>query len=210
MKIRTTVTLLILFSLVSTSFSTSVAAGNGVFLINNIDVIDSSGRKVDFNNPASINELITVKITLQYSGESEMELVKFFIEPFLGSYLKKEYNSGSEIPIYDPFSEVNLSKSMNNLFEINPIMIEKQNVKNGDIIYLNYSIMLKTSGTWNFNILITEVDNPEQILGGSSIYIHRNLPGYVDALIVIIPLILGGAMFGLVIIIERRSKIFKK
>lgn len=206
MMLRVVVPIIILISLFSISCPVSATA-EGDFFIENMTITDTSGNNVDYYNPVSIDETIRINITLHYTGYGDLNSVKISIKPFLGSYQKYEYLPGSEIPVIDPSSEVNLSISMNNLFEIFPRMNEIDQIQKDTRISLNYSLVIKTAGTWNYIILITTDDLPDQLLGGSTIYVARNFPDYLNTLNIAFPIIIGVIMFSVILTTERKGRL---
>jgi len=168
---------------------------------------DSMGRGDDYLNPAPINERINVTIRIDYFGDGNESNVVVAIQPYLNGYSTFKSSNEGDFPLYDPNQELNQSESMKNLYEIIPSgHVSINEVEPGKRTFLNYTLTLKTAGSWNFLIMVTLQNGTTYVLTGSTTYISRNLPIYLDDLLFAAPLIVGAGSVGLIMLYKNKHK----
>jgi hypothetical protein len=168
---------------------------------------DADGRGSDARDPTAIGQRLNVSIELINQGSDESRMIIQLI-PVLDGYSTISTPAGDgDIPKDDPSERVELSRSMDELYDVLPpgaVVIYE--LKEGERTNVNFTVILRTAGTWNLGVLVTVQNGTSYLFSGNTVYVAMNEPRYLDALTIAIPFILGGASLGLAHLYRKRHR----
>ena len=170
---------------------------------------DADGNGADVSRPTVIGRHLEVSIVLMNLGEDAADVVVRLI-PSLNGYSVIQPPLEGDLPAYDPSTEIDLSRAMDELYEVFPArgkVIEE--LKAGERTTLNFTIAVRTAGAWNCGILITLPNGTSYLYHGSTFYVARNLTPYLDAMVLAIPFATGGGALSIVHLCRRRRRMGK-
>lgn len=186
----------------------SVGANETDFHIVSMGTIGDNGRGFDYLSPAAINEPLHVQIEFQCLSEHSINISSVSLFPILNGYSVMKTPENGDLPAYDPNEELNISRSMQNLYEVVLLSPDgARQVSPTETISLNFTLVLRTAGTWNFLLMISTNSGENYILSGSTMYIARNLPEYLNTLTIAVPILFGAGSIGVVVLFDRTHKL---
>lgn len=167
---------------------------------------DADGRGADVGSPTAIGQQLEVSIVLMNLGEDAADLTVRLM-PSLNGYSVIRPPLEGDLPAYDPYAEIELSRAMGDLYEIFPadeVVIEE--LKAGERTTLNFTIAVRTAEVWNCGILVTMPNGTSYLSHGATFYVARNLTPYLDAMVFAIPFAIGGGVLGIVHLCRRSRR----
>jgi hypothetical protein len=179
------------------------------FHLINMRALDG-GRGFDYHSPVSINEHFSINIQIQSFYNRSLNITEIHLYPILNGYSKIVTSDNGDLPEYNPYDAINDTRAMGNLYEITSLTpIGTYVIFQNETISLNYSLMLRTAGTWSLLIAIHTSDGGSQILIGSTLFVARNLPSYLSILALGTPFATAGAYCYMIILNNRRQKLVR-
>ena len=168
---------------------------------------DADGRGSDARDPTAIGQRLNVSIELINQGSDESRMIIQLI-PVLDGYSTISTPAGDgDIPKDDPSARVELSRSMDELYEVLPsgaVVIDE--LKEGERTNVNFTVVLRTAGAWSLGVLVTVQNGTSHLFIGNTAYVAMNEPWYLDALTFAIPFIFGGASLCLAHLYRKRHR----
>lgn len=168
-------------TITSNAIASDMQSQHQIVVVMNIN--DLTGDEISYEHPANQNQELQLSLKIINVGAGNISNIQILIVGVLQGYVPEEYGKEMGPSMSDALPILNASKLMQCAYEVKPSMtIKITELPQGGFVQENFTLILKTAGSWNIYTIRVDDNGSKSILSSVTVEVSRNLPKYMNVI----------------------------